>query len=196
MDSPNLLIYLNHQQQLLQQQQQILQQQQLQYQQQQQQQQQQHQNRLKQMDQQNDVLDQKNKQDIAQILRMVETDQQNKLKQSKFHHHPNCLYHLQHQQPNNSNISISSVNNAGHSVKPNLTNMFAFKENTLNQAEETQQQSASNANNSQTNTALLPTSSNICCHCNQSMASEAFSFNQTKLANVASFKQAPLINQV
>ena len=104
--------------------------QQQQHQQYQQQQHQQHQyqlSRLKQLDQQNDMLDQKNKQEIAQILRMVETDQQNKLKQSKFHHHPNCLYHLQHQQ---QNTQANMIINTSQNQKQNLTNMFAFKVNT------------------------------------------------------------------
>jgi hypothetical protein len=76
------------------------------------------------------MQDHKNKQEIAQILRMVETDQQNKLKQSKFHHHPNCLYHLQHQQANiNTNSNAINVTSLNQNVKQNLTNMFAFKVN-------------------------------------------------------------------
>ena len=78
-------------------------------QQQQQQQQQQNQlNILKQIDQHNDLLDQKSKQDIAQILRLVETDQQNKLNKHKHHHHhhhPNCL---SEQQIGNSNQTAQS----------------------------------------------------------------------------------------
>lgn len=42
-------------------------------------------NVLKQIDQQNDFLDHKCKQDIAQILRLVETDQHNKLKTQQHH---------------------------------------------------------------------------------------------------------------
>lgn len=82
------------------------------------------------MDQQNDMQDNKNKQEIAQILRMVETDQQNKLKHSKHHHHPNCLYHGQHQQQNiNTNSITANVNNTNQNVKQNITNMFAYKVN-------------------------------------------------------------------
>lgn len=64
------------------------------------QQQQSQSNVLKQIDQQNEMmLDSKNKQDIAHILRMVEADQQNKLnsfKQNRLSlssHNPNCFFH-------------------------------------------------------------------------------------------------------
>ena len=58
-----------------------------------------------------------------------------------------------------------------------------------------QQQSVTNANN-QLNPSLLPTSSNVCCHCHQSIITENLTYAQTKLTNVNAFKQVPLINQV
>ena len=65
---------------------------------------------LKQIDPQNDLLDQKNKQEIASILRLLEGDQQNKISQSRhFHHHaPQC-----------PNIQ----------AKQTFTNIFSFKVN-------------------------------------------------------------------
>jgi hypothetical protein len=71
-------------------------------------------NVLKQIDQQNEMmLDSKNKQDIAHILRMVEADQQNKLntikqQQSRVSlssHHPNCCFHSKENSLGNESTS-------------------------------------------------------------------------------------------
>jgi hypothetical protein len=154
------------------------------------------------------MSDQKNKQEIAQILRMVETDQQNKLKQSKFHHHPNCLYHLQHQNPsvqnNTTNAMMMQQNLSNQNIKPNLTNIFAFKENALNQSlNEDQQQSVTSNTNSMPTLPPNTSSGNVCCHCHQSLTSvtettttSLLNNNNSNKLTTNTFKATPLINQV
>ena len=72
---------------------------------------------LKQIDPQNDFLDQKNRLEIANMLKLVESDQQANLSkltykkdkiQQQAHHHSNCVHHKQNQEQFSNKVSKSA----------------------------------------------------------------------------------------